>query len=113
MLCVLVCHPHLTIILRCTAVWVRACGFGSQNNKFCHFRGIFGSFGVRNCFYLVVCLLVGAALRYCYFLVHIIQIFATVITPVLGVLVNTLLYHDTVNFVQDSETEDPQADHYH
>ena len=29
-------------------------------------------------------------------------------TPVLGVLVNTLQYHDTVEFVQDSETEDPQ-----
>ena len=32
--------------------------------------------------------------------------FATVTTPVLGVLVNTLQYHDIVNFVQDSETED-------
>ena len=40
-------------------------------------------------------------------MVHIIQIFATVITLVLGVLVNTLQYHDTVNFVQDSKTEDP------
>ena len=28
-------------------------------------------------------------------------------TPVLGVLVNTLQYHDIVNFVQDAETEDP------
>ena len=29
-------------------------------------------------------------------------------TPVLGVLVNTLQYLDTVDFVQDLETEDPQ-----
>ena len=28
-------------------------------------------------------------------------------TPVLCVLVNTLQYYDTVDFVQDSETEDP------
>ena len=31
-------------------------------------------------------------------------------TPVLGVLVNTLQYPDTVDFVQDSETEDPQLE---
>ena len=41
-------------------------------------------------------------------LVHTILIFAIVITPVLGVMVNTLQYYDTVNVVQDSETEDPQ-----
>ena len=29
---------------------------------------------------------------------------------VLGVLVNMLQYHDTVDFVQDSETEDPHGD---
>ena len=38
---------------------------------------------------------------------HVIRTFATVTTPVLGVLENTLQYHDIVNFVQDSETEDP------
>ena len=43
-------------------------------------------------------------------LVHIIRIFATVTIPVLCVLVNTLQCHDTVDFVQDSETEDPQAE---
>ena len=26
MWCVFVCHPHLTIILCCTAVWAQACG---------------------------------------------------------------------------------------
>ena len=41
-------------------------------------------------------------------LVQILRTFATVTTLVLGVLVNTLQYHDTVDFVQDSETEDPQ-----
>ena len=40
-------------------------------------------------------------------LVHTIST-ATVTTPVLGVLVNTLQYHDTVDFVQDTETENPQ-----
>ena len=41
-------------------------------------------------------------------LVHNIRTFATVTTPVPCVFVNTLQYHDTVDFAQDSETEDPQ-----
>ena len=35
-------------------------------------------------------------------------IFATHDNFVLCVLVNTLQYHDAVDFVKDSETEDPQ-----
>ena len=53
-------------------------------------------------------MLVGAVSRYCHFWYRLFgpqqpwQIF------VRCVLANTLQYHDTVNFVQDSETEDPQ-----
>ena len=46
-------------------------------------------------------------------LVHFIRTFATVTTPVLGALVNTLQYHDTVDFEQASETEDPQVSKTH
>ena len=42
------------------------------------------------------------------FLVQIVWTFATVTIPVLCVLVNTLQYHDNVDFAQDFETEDPQ-----
>ena len=41
-------------------------------------------------------------------LVQIIRTFAIVTIFVQCVLVHTLQYHDTVDFVQDSETEDPQ-----
>ena len=41
-------------------------------------------------------------------LVQIVRTFATVTIFVQCVLVNTLQYHDTVDLVQDSETEDPQ-----
>ena len=84
-------HPFLH---SCLGTGMRV---GSQN-KFCHYpASLVHSAGVRNCFYFVVGLLVG---QY--------HDTATSTTPVLGVLVNTLQYHDTVNFVQDSETEDPQ-----
>ena len=29
---ILVCHPQLTIILRCTTVWVQACGLGNKTS---------------------------------------------------------------------------------
>ena len=78
-----------------------------SQNKFCHFLAslvhsasaiVFTSLSV--CWWGSITILL--------LLVHIIRTFATVTTPVLGVLVNTLQYHDTVNFVHDSETEDPQ-----
>ena len=94
----------MTIILCCTAVWAQACGL-DHKNKFCH-SFIFGSFGLRNCFYLVVGL--WSSITILLLLVHVVWSFATVTTPVLGVLVNTLQYLDTVDFVQDLETEDPQ-----
>ena len=37
MCCIFVCHPHLTIISCCTAVWAQACG-SEHKNKFCHYR---------------------------------------------------------------------------
>ena len=40
--------------------------------------------------------------------VHFIRTVSTVTIHVLVVLANTLQYHDTVDFVQDPETEDPQ-----
>ena len=55
-------------------------------------------------FLLVTVIIFGGML----FLVHSVRTFATVTTPVLGVLVNTLQYLNTVDFVQNSETEDPQ-----
>ena len=41
-------------------------------------------------------------------LVHFIRTVVTVTIPVLCVLVNTIQYHDTVDIVQDFETEDPK-----
>ena len=102
--CILVCHLRLTIIHCCTAVWAQACGL-DHKNKFRHFLAslihsasaiVFPSV----CWWGSVTILL--------LLVHVIRTFATVTTTVLGVLVNTLQYHDTVDFVQDSETEDPQ-----
>ena len=77
---------------------------GSQN-KFCHFLAslvhsasaiVFSSLSVYWWGSITILVLV----------VHIMRTFATVTTPVLGVLVNTLQYPDTGDFVQDSETED-------
>ena len=77
-----------------------------HENRLCHFRAslvhsasaiVFTSLSI--CWWGSITILL--------ILVHTILIFAIVITPVLGVLVNTLQYYDTVNFVQDSETEDP------
>ena len=81
---------------------------GSQN-KFCHFLASLVHVGVRNCFYRRCRFyLVGQSHDTVTFGCILFGTFATVTTPVLGVLVNTLQYHDTVDFVQDSETEDPQ-----
>ena len=39
---ILVCHPHLTIFLRCTAVWAQACGLDHETSfvTFLHHRFI-------------------------------------------------------------------------
>ena len=57
MWCFLVCHPHLTTIPCCTAVWAQACGL-DHKNKFRHFHSSLVHTASRNCFYLVVGLLV-------------------------------------------------------
>ena len=79
---------------------------GSQN-KFCHFPpSMVHSASAIVFISLSVCK--WGSITILLLLVHIIRTFATVTTPVLGVLVHTLQYHDIVNFVQDSETQDSQ-----
>ena len=79
---------------------------GSQN-KFCHFRAsLVHSASAIVLISLSLCR--WGSITILLLLVHIIQIFATVTIPVLVALANTLQSHDTVDFVQDSETEDPQ-----
>ena len=51
----------------------------------------------------------GSSITILPLLVQIIRTLATVTTPFQCVLENTLRYHDTVDFVQDPETEDPQC----
>ena len=85
--CILVCHPHLTIILCCTAVWAQACGL-DHKNKFRHFlsslvhsasASVFTSLSV--CWWCSITILL--------LMVHFIRTVATVTIPVLVVLVNT------------------------
>ena len=79
--------------------------FGTQN-KFLSLSCIFGSFGVLDRFLISV----GVCWWEQY---HDIATFGRDYLDLRNrfvrcVLVNTLQYHDTVDFVQDSETEDPQ-----
>ena len=79
---------------------------GSQN-KFCHFRvSLVHSASVIVFTSLSLCR--WSSITILLLLVHISQIFETVTIPVLVALANTLQSHDTVDYVQDSETEDPQ-----
>ena len=106
MWCILVCHPHLTIIPCCTAVWAQACGLDHKTSFVTSLH--LGSFGVRNCFYLVVGLSVGQChdtatsgtyysdLRNC----------DNSCSGCVGIHV-TISRHCQF-FVHDSETEDPQ-----
>ena len=104
MWCILVCHPHLTIILCCIAVWAQACGLGYETS-FCHYRSSLVQLAPS----LVCCCRWWE--QYHDTAVSGIDIltFATVTTSVQCVLVNTLQYHDTANLVHDSGTEDPQG----
>ena len=68
---------------------------------------IFGSFGVRNRPSLLLVFRVEAVSRYCYFWYGLFGPSQPCQFCFLCVLVNTLQYHDTVDIVQDSETEDP------
>ena len=68
---------------------------------------IISSFGVLVCLLILVGLLVGAVSRYCHFWYRVFDI-TTLANPCsVWVLVITLQYHDTVNFVQNFDTEDP------
>ena len=83
--------------------------FGTQN-KFCHYRASLVHSVSLHCFLIPVGALVGAVSRYCHSWCRLfgpLHILGRVF--VRCVLVNTLQYHDTVEFVQDSETEDPQV----
>ena len=55
----------------------------------------------------------GSSITILSLLVQIIRTFATVTMFVKCVLANTLEYHDTVDLVQDSETEDPHSTFLH
>ena len=82
---------------------------GGAQNKFCHYFASLVHSASANVFIsLLVCW--WGSISILPFLVHIFRTFATGTTPVLCVLVNTLQHHDTVDFVQDSETEDPHLD---
>ena len=97
--CVLVCHPHLTIIICCTAVWAQTCGLEHKTS----FVIIVHLWFIRRPqLFVSPCWCVGGAVS------HIFRTCATVTIFILCVLVNTLQYHDTVDFAQDSETENPQ-----
>ena len=61
--CILVCLPHLTIIISHTAVWAQACGSERTTSKVT----IFGSCGVLGCVLIPVGVFVGAVSRYCHF----------------------------------------------
>ena len=98
------CHPHLTIILCCTVVWAKACGLEHKTSLV-----IIVHFLVHSVSSTVCCgVLVGAVSRYCYFWNRLFgpsqpwQVF------VQCVLANTSQHHDTVHFMRDLETEDPQ-----
>ena len=92
MWCVLVCHPHLTIIISFVIIvhlWFIRCPRSFLDNCWC--------VGVSSITILPL-------------LVQIIRTFATLTNLCSVCAGNTLHYHDTVDFVQDSETEDPQDD---
>ena len=100
--CIFICHPHLTSISCCSAVWAQACGL--ERKQVLSLSCILGSFGVLDRFLL---LLVSWWEQY-----HDTATLGTDYPDLRNrdsfcscVLVNILQYHDTV---QDSETEDPQ-----
>ena len=79
--------------------------FGPKN-KFCHYRSslVHSASSIVFC----CCWCVGvSSVTILPLLVQIIRTFATVTIFVQCVLANTLQYHDTVDFVQDSKTPDP------
>ena len=106
--CILICHPHLTSIIICrTAVWAQACGSEHKTSFFVIIVHLWFSRCPQS-FVVAVGVFGGSSITILLFLVRIIWTFATVTSFVLCVLVNTLQYHDIVDIVQDSETEDPQ-----
>ena len=78
-------------------------------NKFCHSRASLALVHSASSIVFCCCWCVGgSSTTILPLLVQIIRTFANVTIFVQCVLVNTLQYHHTVDFVQDSETEDPQ-----
>ena len=109
MWCICSCHLHLTrTITWCTAVWAQACGL-ERRSSFSHHRASLVHPASQWFFPLVTGVLVGEVSRYCHFWYRSSgpsqpqQFFQCA-------MVNTLQYHDTVGFGQDSETEDPQQE---
>ena len=104
--CILVCHPHLTIIICLTAVWAQACG-PERKTSFVIIVHLWFIRCSRS--FLDPCWCVdGSSITILPLLLQIIRTFAT-LTNLCSVCAGktTLQYHDTVEFVQDSETEDP------
>ena len=58
---IFICHPHLTSIICCTAVWAQACGLERKTS----FAIIVHLWFIRRP--VVVGVLVGAVSRYCHF----------------------------------------------
>ena len=96
---IFVCHLHLTIISCRTAFRAQACG-SERKTSFVTIVHLWFTPCPQSCV-VAVGVFGGSNITILLFLVRNIWTFGTVITPFLGVLVNTLQYHDTV-------TEDPQ-----
>ena len=106
MWCIFICHPHLTgiiCIICCTAVWAQACGL-ERKTSFVIIVHLW--FIRRPRSFSVVCW---------WELYHYTATSGTDHLELRNrdnvfqcVLVITLQYHEAVDFVQDSETEDPQ-----
>ena len=107
MWCLSVCHPHLTTIVHCTAVWAQARGLKQKKKKVLSLSVIFGSSGILD--RILLCWRSGgSSITILPLLVLSIRTIATVASIVQCAQVNTLQYHDTFDLVPDFETEDPQ-----
>ena len=104
--CIFICHLHLTSIICCTAVWAQACGL-ERKTSFVIIVHLWFIRRPRSFFTYCWCV-GGSSITILPLLVQIFRTFAIVTFFVLCVMVNTLPYHDPVDFVQDPETEDPQ-----
>ena len=102
--CIFFRHPHLTSIFSCTAVWAQACGL-ERKTSFVIIVHLWFIWRLPS-FAVVVG---GNSITILLFLTLIFRTFAALTIFVECVFVNTLQYHDTDDFGQDPETEDPHG----